>query len=378
MFRRISRLALAGAAIGAVFMAGAALADIKAFNAAVKAGDHKTASAEAREIWKTWDKSKADTALMAREFGFTSYMAGDYAAARDFGQFLKDQGASLATPDDQPATSRVLLAAANFRLEAKDGTRQALHDALKAREAVKGIDFTTVLAAEALYRADWASGVWIRAAETGGLAWRLLDRAGDPLALRALDARAAAATAGFMSGPDKDDYESIVDAHDAVVAKMDAALNPRTRLTFAPLKYQLQAWASSVTEYFRASQQTGSNIPVRLKARELAQPASAIFPEAVLTGGQCQQLEPVAWPDLRYPQPAMFSGMVGTVVMKLDVDATGRVTNWETLAAVPARNFAKAVEEAMPSVRFQKAKGEAPNCSLARTSYVFSVLFRMG
>jgi hypothetical protein len=38
----------------------------EAFNAAVTAGDHKTASTEAREIWKTWDKSKADTAFMAR------------------------------------------------------------------------------------------------------------------------------------------------------------------------------------------------------------------------------------------------------------------------------------------------------------------------
>jgi hypothetical protein len=361
----------------ACLLSTSAFADIKAFNAAVKAGDHKTASAEAKEIWKTWDKSKADTALMAREFGFTSYMAGDYAAARDFGQFLKDQGADLSTPDDQPATSGVLLAAANFRLDANDGIRGTLHAALKKREAVAGIDYMSVLAAEALYKADRASGAWGSTAETAGLAWRLLERAGEQTALRTLDARATAATAGFMSGPDKADYENIADAHDAVIAKIDAALDPRTRLTFAPLKYQLQAWVYSVEEYFRASQQTGSNIPVRLRARQLAKPAAAIFPDSALTGDQCKNVEPVSWPDLDYPQAAAFSGMVGTVVVKLDLDATGRPVKWETLAAVPARNFAKTVEDAMPSLQFQRTMKDASNCNLARTSYVFSVHFRM-
>jgi hypothetical protein len=377
MSMRISRIAVGAALAAAVLMAAAALADIKAFNAAVKAGDHKTASAVAREIWQTWDKEQADTALMAREFGFTSYVAGDHAAARDFGQFLKDHGPGLARPDDQPATSRVLLAAANYRLAANDGTREALLAALKAREAAAGIDYMSVLAAEALYKADWSNGAWSKGAESGALAWRLLDRGGDQIALRALDARATAATAGFMAGPDKADYERIVDAHDAVVARIDAALDPRKRLAFAPLKYQLQAWASSVEEYFRASPQTGSNIPVRLSVRELAKPESAIFPDSVLTGGHCRYVEPSSWPTLQYPQAAAFRGMVGAVVVKVDIDAAGVPNTWEILAAVPVRKFAETVERAMPGLRFQRTKDDPPTCSLARTSYVFSVHFRI-
>ena len=99
----------------AILAAAPAFADIKAYNAAVKAGDYKAAAAEAKSVWATFDKTSPDTAGVAREFGFSSYVAGDYAAAHDFGQFLKDNGSTLPTPDDQPTVSAVLLAAAKGR-----------------------------------------------------------------------------------------------------------------------------------------------------------------------------------------------------------------------------------------------------------------------
>lgn len=157
-------------------------------------------------------------------------MAGDYAAAREYGIFLRDNGKSLATPDDQPVSSAVLLAAAEFRLGASDATRSALFNALKAREGQAGIDNLSVLAAEALYKQDRAKGDWARASESAGLAWRLLGRAGTQIALRAMDARAAAATSGFFSGPDNKDYDNVVDAHDAPVDALEAESNPQKRL----------------------------------------------------------------------------------------------------------------------------------------------------
>ena len=51
-------------------IASPAVADIKAFNAAVKAGDYKTAAAEAKSTWAAFDKTSPDTASVAREFGF--------------------------------------------------------------------------------------------------------------------------------------------------------------------------------------------------------------------------------------------------------------------------------------------------------------------
>ena len=371
---RLGRIFSVFCVVTALGAAGAALADIKGFNAAVKAGDYRTAAAEAKTAWPAWDKTDPDTAIVAREFGFASYVAGDYAAAREYGVFLRDNGKSLPTPDDQPASSAVLLAAAEFRLGASDATRGALFNALKAREGRTGIDNLSVLAAEALYKHDWAKGEWAKANESAGVAWRLLDRAGAQLALRALDARATHATAGFFSGPDKQDYENVVDAHDAVVDALNAEDNPQKRTAFAPLKYQLEAWSLSMIRYFHSGQQTGSNIPIRVKERELKRPEAAIFPGIGLTGDQCTSVRG-DFDHLQYPQSAMYLNMVGTVIMKLDLDSRGQVIKGEVLAAAPAGRFTEDVEKALPRVVFQPGEGSKPGCDLSRTDFVLRIMF---
>lgn len=371
---RVGRILTTFCVVAALGAAGAALADIKGFNAAVKAGDYRTAAAEAKTAWPVWDKSDPDTAIVAREFGFASYVAGDFAAAREYGVFLRDNGKTLSTPDDQPASSAVLLAAADFRLGASDATRGALLDALKAREGKPGIDNLSVLAVEALYKYDWSKGEWAKANESAGVAWRLLDRAGVQLALRALDARATYATSGFFSGPDKQDYDNVVDAHDAVIDAMNNETNPQKRMAFASLKYQLEAWALSMIRYFHSSQQTGTNIPVRVKERSLKAADFAIYPGSGLTGDQCTSVRG-DFDHLQYPQAAMYMNMVGTVIMKIDLDSSGRVIKGEVLAAAPAGRFTEEVEKALPRVVFQPGEGSKPGCDLARTDFVFRIMF---
>lgn len=373
--RKLASVCLAAAL--AVAGAGMAFADIKGFNAAVQAGDYRKAAVEAKTAWASWDRSDPDTATVAREFGFASYVAGDFAAAREYGIFLRDNGKTLAKPDDQPASSAVLLAAAEFRLGASEATRAALINALKAREAMPGIDNISVLASEAVYKQDWGKADWPKAVESAGLAWRLIGRAGPSLALRALDARSAAATADFFHGPDKQDYDSIVDAHDAVVDAIDAELNPQKRLAFAPLKYQLEAWSMSMINYFDSGQQTGTSIPIRVKARTLKTTAQPIFPDAAITGDQCETLD-ADFTGLRYPQSAMYKNMVGTVIMKLTVNEQGRVSAFETLAAVPARHFAEAVEKALPQTVFRPGPGSKAGCSIARSTLIYRMSFARG
>src|SRR4029077_4732879 len=91
-------------------------ADMKAYNAAVKAGDYKAAAEEAKSVWPSWDKSQPETATVAREFGFAALIAGDNSSARDFGRFLTEKGASLPTPDDQPLVSAVLFRSADYKI----------------------------------------------------------------------------------------------------------------------------------------------------------------------------------------------------------------------------------------------------------------------
>ena len=359
----------------AAISAGAALADIGAFNAAVKAGDFKTASVEAKGVWSTWNPSNPDTATVAREFGFASYVAGDFAAARDYGQFLRDKGGTLAKPDDQPATSRVLHAAANFRLAATDATRKDLFDALKARETAPGVDSISLLAAEALYKADWAAGRWDEVSASGMSAYRIISRGGDAVAVRALEARTTGAAGDFLSRRDKDDYERMVDTHDAIIDAIDAATDPKHRAALVKLSFTARAWALSILSALDTSSQTGSLIPVKAKYREMRNPERGYFDsDRSLSQGLACDIE-VNTNAFTYPRSALFKGMVGAVLMRFDIDEEGRVVDAEPLAAVPARQFSAAVMDAVPKIRFTRAAGSPSNCTVARKNYILTLMF---
>ena len=355
--------------------AGAALADISAFNAAVKAGDFKTASVEAKGVWATWNPSDPDTATVAREFGFASYVAGDFAAARDYGQFLRDKGGTLAKPDDQPATSRVLHTAANFRLAATDATRKDLSDALQAREAAPGVDSISLLAAEALYKADWAAGRWDEVNASGMSAYRIISRGGDAVSVRALEAQTTAAAGAFLSRRDKDDYDTMVDAHDAIIEAVDTATDPKRRAALVTLSFTARAWAHSILSALNTSSQTGSLIPIKAKYREMRYPERGYFDsDGSSSPGNACDIE-VNTNAFTYPRSALYKGMVGTVLMRFDLDEEGRVVDAETLAAVPARQFSAAVMDAVPKIRFTRISGSSSNCTIARKNYIFTLMF---
>lgn len=359
-----------------LLVAAPASADIKAFNAAVKAGNYQQAAAEAKTVWATWDRQDRDTAIMAREFGFVSYVAGDYAAARDYGLFLKDHGATLSTPDDLPATSAVLLAAANFRLDTNATTRAALFDALKKRQAAPGLDLQTALSAEALYMSDRTRGDWNNAWEAARLAHDLLGRGGQPLLSRSLRARASYVTSGFIKGRQRQDYIEIADAHDAVVDALDKTTNAADRAELIRLKFSLQAWAYSVQNYFEVSQQTGSNIPRQVRDRDLKEPAAALFPESTPEAMLCKREFDKG--SLRYPASELYKGLIGTVIVKLDIDREGRISNPEVLAAAPDAGFADAILKTIHTARFKKARDAKPGCIMETKSYPMSVVFSIG
>ena len=361
--------------IAALLIIAPASADIKSFNAAVTAGNYKQAAIEAKAVWAGWDRQRPDTALIAREFGYVSYVAGDYAAARDFGQFLKDSGATLATPDDQPITSSVLLAVANFRLKQDDKTRTELLNALKQRQALPAVERLTVLAAEALYSADWRSGSYGNTVESADIATALLARGGAALTVRSLQARSFGAISNFMSGRHPSDFTLIADVHDAVVDALDAATNQTDRTQLRELKFTLQAWALSVQAYFAAAETIGTNIPKRVSDRELKVPAHALFPESTPRDQICTTTFDKG--RIKYPNSAVYRGLIGTVILKIDVDHEGRITNPSVLASVPSAGFADDVLKAIGTAKFTRDKDAKPGCMMFTPSRVFTIVFQI-
>ena len=127
-------MAFIGACIASALFALPAFADIRSFNAAVVARDFQKAAAEAASTWPTLDKSREDIALIAREFGFAAYVAGDFAAAKTYAEFAAAKPAEGAASEFH-LLSNVLLRAAEHRLKPSEATRNALLSALEARAA---------------------------------------------------------------------------------------------------------------------------------------------------------------------------------------------------------------------------------------------------
>ena len=354
-----------------------AFADIAAFNAAVKAGEYKAAAAETVAIWPDFDKTSPDTAAVAREFGFANLVAGDFSAARTFGSFLKDKRASLKTPDDQPITSAVLLAAADYRLDAKRA-REELMTALQARATQPGLDNISVMAAETLYRGDWSEGAWPKVLKSSATATTLLDRGGLDLKARADRARIAGAAAEFLSSPSAKDIGAMEAVYVAIVTDIDAATEPHIREALGRDMYEAGAWLDAIqTSVSPFSQQTGSNIPVAVRRHVLKQPGNAIFVDNASPLPVCERRFDLG--GFQYPTAAEYRGMVGAVTMKFGTNDQGLVTKAEVLGSVPSGVFAEALVKASPKFRWiAKDSADPRTCRLRRNNYVFSVIFRIG
>jgi TonB family protein len=379
-FRELGALVCAAA-----FLAPAAFADLKAYNAAVKAGDYKTAAIEAEATWKTWNTNDEQTALLAREFGFAALVSGRNDLARQFGEFLVEKGATLPTPDDQPAISAVLFRLADFKLKSGDGERRALREALLARSAAGAADMTSVLSWEALYVGDWNVADWESAVTDAAAAADFMKRQ-KALQVRQREAEIVSASAAFLRGRGRvtkgrnDFYTAIADVHDAIVADINTAASPSTRSQLFEAKWKAEAWALAIASYLESSYtQIGSNISTALEPRPLVQPQLAQHPENPADAQRPLCEGKFDGRKLVYPSSKEYQGLVGSVIARMETDATGKVTNTEVLAAVPLKSFSDQVVRTMNTWTYKPAKDvDTTSCRLNSRNHNFRVIFRIG
>lgn len=378
---RIRKAATALTAIAlAALLAGSAIADIKTFNAAVKAGDYKTAAAAAEDTWRTWDKSDPDTALLAREFGFASLIAGRDDLALQFGRFLVEEGGSLGKPDDQPLTSAVLYRAADYKVKGNEEKRAALRSALNARMGAPGVDMTTVLSWELLYNADWESADWdvavadaIKAAEFYGRNKTLIARQ------RKAELHAASTefvkARGRQTQSRNDLYGNVADVHDRIVNDIATATSKTAQGELWPVKWKAESWAIAIESYVNSTyEQVGSNFDTSLKPRPLLQPAFAQFPESsplpVCEGEFTGK-------PIRYPETKKFRG-VGSMIVRLETAADGKVTKVAILGVIPDEDFISNIVGTMETWAYKAASGaDRSACGLESRNHLYKASFRI-
>lgn len=372
--RMIRSLALG---LAALVVCASAQADIKSFNAAMKAGDFKTAAAEAASTWPTLDKSRDDLPIIAREFGFAAYMAGDFAAAAMFAtEALREAGD---TPEVAASRtqSTVLLRAAEHRTKPTDASRNALVAALRARAALPGLDGISFIAAQAMVNHDFGRGAWAAALESSTLARKLAEAGGPAYRVSALrfDMVRAAALHGTSDDPAGRDQLNALLVQ--VADDIDAAASDAAAKSLVALYWDVYAWATAASADRRNRVSTGNKPPnmANHAVRDEASRSSRLL--AMDPNPACK-----VQPDFdRLPAMPDFEGdrkFNGVIVVKLDVDAKGEMSNIKTLAAAPDPALGPAlVEYLVRTKRNLIAQGEpwGPSCSLARVGYTFIWIF---
>lgn len=363
------------AACAAALLVMPASADIGAYNAAVKAGDYKKAAAEAAATWPTLDQSRADIALIAREFGFVSFVAGDFAAAQTFAQTAVTKQTGDAAAADELLVSAVLLNLASHKAKPSAATRDKLFEALSARAAKPGLDNISYLGTEALVAFDFDKGRWKEAQASAHLAADMTAKGGVTFLINRRRYQLFAGIADYMATKKPETRDDLLALQEAIMGDMQAVGSEVAATKFKSLYWEVNAWSDSMRSHlvaqgkFKPSSKTLVELLADQERIRSAYPLAQQILHQHDDGNTCRRTLKVKQLP-QYPPSALYKGFVGTVILQVDLDAEGKLNNPVILAAVPEKDFAKSVLKSFDGVRYEPGPGwDASKCSLAHKAH---------
>lgn len=353
-----------------------ASADIRAFNDKVTARDFKAAAAEAAATWPSLDKSRKDIAVIAREFGFAAYMAGEYAAARAFAQFALDYEAAGAQASDQGSSATVLEKLAAFKQQPGPPTRNELFGVLLVRAGAPGLDIVSYLGLDATLAYDFEKGAWNDARSSSALGEQLTSSGGRAYLLHNRRFQLFKGVATYMSAKRKTVFDDLTRLVEVMKADIEAAPTEAEAEALAQFYWEVVAWRETI----------GSHLVGRDKMKwpkeDADEESRSPTPRQVkYLRARPDSLACKAKPDFRrppkYPDMAVFKGLIGTVILAVDVDAEGRASNPKVLAAVPDKPFGEAVLNSVKDLSYAAGEPWGPSCSLAQAGRVIHFQFKI-
>lgn len=380
----VRRVAACGALVLALLAGGTqpAAADAAAYNAAMQRGDMVAAWKAAQEVWATWDRTKPATPAIAREFGFAALMAGDVDNAVELASVAVKQGATKATPDEEPWIALVLLRAAEFRQKGTPQRREALREALTARAAKPDYDTISAMGWETLLVGGWSARDWRGVEADAAMAVSFMKQAGSEWAGRVADAEVFGGAAAFFARRNLAErqrnlaYDIMADTHDRITYMIDTETSPAALKRLWKAKWQAQAWTMAIHGYLDSVyEQVGSLVDRTVEGRALRNPVHGEILESAAATPMCEG----EWkgPKLVFPEMQAFHGMIGSVIVRLGTDETGKVVKVAELASVPAGDFSRAVAKQVIEWR-REPTGSTEGCTLAGDNAIYSVLFLIG
>ncbi|MFT3724197.1 MAG: TonB family protein [Hyphomonadaceae bacterium] len=366
------------AAIGlAVLAVLPASADIKTFNEKVGARDFKAAAAEAAATWPTLDKSRKDIAIIAREFGFAAYMAGDFAAARTFAEFAVANEPEGPDAPAQRATATVLVKMAAHKQQPTQATRNDLFSALSARASTPGMDIISYLGMDATLAYDFEKGSWKDAQASSSLGEQVTATGGPVYVLYNRRFQLFNGVATYMSTKEKSVFDKLTALTKTMIDDINAAPTDKDAAPFEDFYWDVYAWQQAIGNHL-----VGRN-KMEWPERDKSEEAKPVSERMVRLLGKRSDAEKCGTkPDKRqkpsYPSSALYKGLTGVVVVRFDIDDKGRPSNTKVLSAVPEKYFGEAVLKSMKDFRYLPDKPWDASCSLAQQGRVMTVIFSIG
>jgi hypothetical protein len=356
--------------------AAPASADIAAFNAAVKVGDYRAASAAAAQTWPTLDKAAPDIAIVAREFAWASMLAGDPRGAQVYSSFLVTTPPATAPKEYLPVVGKVLDAWAKFAVSSTSETRTALNNALIDRAAIAATDLISVRAAQALFYDDWDKGRWKEASAVGWSASAILRNYGKGLADAAYSLEMGTLAARFADQPTGQLAISLRQLSERVLTDALATTEPLLKERLAHVFYNTNAWAV-VAERMMAQQdkrfQPAPRSDNLRRASRLLSPAPGdpALPEcAVAREASSKQPE--------YPTGTTFKDWPGFATYRLTLSGNSRFSEIRLMGAAPHSDFAQAVDKVTEDWRWTfRDAVRPPQCRMPEYYFV-EFEFRLG
>jgi TonB family protein len=368
------------AALSLVALAGPARADIKSFNAAMQVKDYKAAAAAAASAWPGLDKSRKDLAVIAREFGFAAYLSGDFAAAKTYGEAASTASRAAAEELALQIGSDLLWRLAEHRISPTGDTRERLFALLQSRLEQPDIDLVSYLSADAIVAYDFDKGLWQQALASAALADRLTaDRPGYlETNFRFVLAGAAAA---YMAERNMVTHEAFGDLQKRLVSVIAGAPPEQDMTELEEIYREADAWSISTYSHLKSlrrlrdKSQHDAEWKAFLETPEFK--AAMVRINHQLPEGTCAVRIAPESPEPRYPSSALFRGMIGTIILKMDVDNEGKAHNARMVAAVPAKHFAETALKNAAKLKFRPVDGSPADCSMAQVDKVITYQFTM-
>lgn len=379
--------------IAVFFGALPARADLAAFNDAIRAGDYPLAARAAVSAWPTLGKTRDDIGVIAREFAFAAMVAKDYENAVVFATTARERPPEGDEHDLHVILANIMLHASVLPGDAPRRVRNEARDQLRAalRERVPhgGFDLISLVSGALLINYHMERSDWDEASEDAGLLADLAENGGPTFKANALDLRLTSVSARAIRKPNEQDAQAIHDFTKDILAEMEAAQTDEQALALLPQYWQALAWFGAVESYVLSgggASTIGSRINRRARDTDPicdCDPEELRLPDRVSTplgwaedGEGCEKTRNRISPPIRFPSAARLRGVVGSVLIAVDLDEDGQAYNGRVLAGVPEKHFAEAALKRVPSLSYRPGEEWDPEvCTLAQKHRLIKFVF---